>query len=119
MHALLSRLVRPKSWRSNDLGHLTVTVYTRAGCCCCHTALDLLNTYRRRHGFAVETIDVDTDPALASAYGTAVPVVAVKGKVRFRGVVNPALLERLLTAESRAKGAESAGRALDSPGAPR
>jgi hypothetical protein len=30
-----------------------------------------------------------------------VPVVAVNGKVRFRGVVNPALLERLLRAESR------------------
>jgi hypothetical protein len=30
-----------------------------------------------------------------------VPVVAVDGKVRFRGVVNPALLERLLIAEGR------------------
>jgi hypothetical protein len=30
-----------------------------------------------------------------------VPVVALNGKVRFRGVVNPTLLERLLTAESR------------------
>ena len=30
-----------------------------------------------------------------------VPVVAVDGKVRFKGVVNPVLLERLLLAESR------------------
>jgi hypothetical protein len=30
-----------------------------------------------------------------------VPVVAVNGKVRFRGKVNPVLLNRLLEAESR------------------
>jgi hypothetical protein len=30
-----------------------------------------------------------------------VPVVAVAGKVRFKGIVNPVLLERLLTAERR------------------
>ena len=41
------------------------------------------------------------DPELAAKYGNEVPVVAVNGKVRFRGVVNPALLERLLTAEGQ------------------
>jgi hypothetical protein len=30
-----------------------------------------------------------------------VPVVTVNGKVRFRGVVNPHLLKRLLRAEAR------------------
>jgi len=39
------------------------------------------------------------DPALAERYGLTVPVVAVDGKVRFKGVVNPVLLERLLAAQ--------------------
>jgi hypothetical protein len=46
-------------------------------------------------------VDIDTDPNLKSAYETEVPVVAVNGKVRFRGRVNPVLLNRLLEAESR------------------
>ena len=54
-----------------------------------------------RAGFAIEEVDIDGDPDLVAKYNTEVPVVAVNGKVRFRGVVNPALLDRLLLAESR------------------
>jgi hypothetical protein len=49
-------------------------------------------------------VDVDTDPELAAQYGTEVPVIAVNGKVRFRGAVNPVLLKRLLDAEKRNSG---------------
>jgi len=97
MTSLLTRLLR----RSPRAEHLTFTVYTRAQCCCCHKALDLLKEYQARSGFAIEEVDVDGDPELVAKYDTEVPVVAVNGKVRFRGVVNPALLERLLLAESR------------------
>jgi len=83
---------------------LRVTVYTRDGCGCCHKALDLVNGYRRRHGFLVDEVDVDSDPALAAEHGLSVPVVAVDGKVRFRGVVNPVLFERLLRAGAAGEG---------------
>jgi hypothetical protein len=63
--------------------------------------MDLLQDAQRRFGFAIEEVDIDGDPALVAAYDTEVPVVSVGGKVRFRGMVNPALLERLLVAESR------------------
>jgi glutaredoxin len=96
MLALLNRLVRRR-----PTSKLAFTVYTRAQCCCCHTALDQLRAAQRRHGFTLETIDVDTDPALVAQYGLSVPVVAVDGKVRFKGVVNPALLERLFIAEQQ------------------
>jgi glutaredoxin len=99
MMSLLSRLRRRRP--RADAAHLTFTVYTRPQCCCCHKALDLLEEFRARYGFVVETVDVDTDPALVAAHGATVPVVAVDGKVRFRGVVNPVLLQRLLEAESR------------------
>jgi glutaredoxin len=94
---LLSRLVRPRP----RADHLTFTVYTRRDCCCCHKALDLLKGYQRLHRFAIDEVDIDGDPDLVAAHGTSVPVVAIDGKVRFRGVVNPVLLERLLTAEAK------------------
>ncbi len=99
MTAMLTRLLR----RQPRADHLMFTVYTRAQCCCCHKALALLRDQQSRWGFAIETVDIDADPELAARYNTEVPVVAVNGKVRFRGVVNPALLERLLTAESRSR----------------
>src|SRR5580693_3620674 len=97
MTFLLTRLLR----RSPRAEHLTFTVYTRAQCCCCHKALDMLKAYQGRSGFAIEEVDIDRDRELVAKYDTEVPVVAVNGKVRFRGVVKPALLDRLLTAESR------------------
>lgn len=97
MITLLTRLPR----RSPRAEHLTFTVYTRQQCCCCHKALDVLRDHQDRWGFAVEAVDIDGDPELVARYNTEVPVVALNGKVRFRGVVNPALLERLLRAETR------------------
>jgi glutaredoxin len=78
-----------------------VTVYTREQCCCCHKAIDLLKQRQRRHGFAIEEVDVDRDPELVAEHGLSVPVVVIDGKTRFRGVVNPVLLDRLLDAEGR------------------
>jgi glutaredoxin len=99
MTSLLSRLVRPRP----RAGHLTFTVYTRKECCCCHKALDLLKDRQCQHQFAIEEVDVDADPELVAQHGQWVPVVVVEGKVRFRGVVNPVLLDRLLLAESRGR----------------
>lgn len=97
MTSLLTRLVR----RRSGPPAVHVTVYTRKGCCCCHKAIDLLNGLRRKHDLAIETVDVDSDPALAAEHGLSVPVVAIDGKVRFRGVVNPVLLDRLLANRGR------------------
>ena len=91
MTSLLTRLWR----RSPRAEHLTFTVYTRAQCCCCHKALDVLKDAQERFGFAIEEVDVDGDPNLVAQFDTEVPVVALNGKVRFRGVVKPALLDRL------------------------
>ena len=101
MLSLLSRWVRPRL--KVNVAHLDVTVYTREHCCCCHKAIDLLETYRRRHRFTMRTLDIDNDSLLVGRYDTTVPVVAVGGKVRFKGVVNPVLFERLLVAESRGR----------------
>jgi glutaredoxin len=99
MTTLLKRLLRRSD--SRKAAHLSFTVYSRAGCCCCDKAMIVLKDAQRRFGFTIEEVDIDEDPELVAKYNTEVPVVTVNGKVRFRGVVNPALLERLLVAESR------------------
>ncbi len=88
-------------WRGRRAESLSVVMYTRRGCHLCEEAWKRLEAARRRYGFELSARDVDADPALAVAYGDCVPVVTVNGKVRFRGVVNPVLLERLLRAETR------------------
>jgi hypothetical protein len=70
-------------------------MYTRQGCHLCETAWDVLAAEQRRCGYSLEKVDVDTDPALVAEHGLHVPVVAVNGKVRFRGIVNAVLLRRL------------------------
>ena len=75
---------------------LQFVFYTRQGCHLCEVAWQELRQAQRRHGFRLEAVDVDADPELAARYGTCVPVVTVNGRVRFRGVVNPVLLRRLL-----------------------
>lgn len=75
-----------------------VRVYTRKNCGCCEKAMAVLREAQARHGFEVETVDLDTEASaeLKAAYDAWVPVVEVGGKVRFKGQVNPALLDRLL-----------------------
>jgi glutaredoxin len=82
-------------WRSRVR---QVVLYTRRGCHLCDDAWALLERARRKHGFSLSQVDVDGDPELVRAYGLQVPVVLVDGRVRFRGRVNPVLLERLLRA---------------------
>ena len=103
MKTLLAKL-----WREPARAeHLKFTVYTRRGCHCCQKAIDLIKEHQRRHGFSLTEVDVDADPELLARYHTEVPVVAVDGKVRFRGVVNPVLLMRLILAESGKRSMEN------------
>jgi hypothetical protein len=73
-----------------------VVLYTRAGCHLCEDALGVLRRARRRYPFLLRQVDIDADEELTRLYGLCVPVVTVGGRVRFRGAVNPVLLEREL-----------------------
>jgi glutaredoxin len=91
----MSLLTRPAALPVLD--RMTVTLYTRAQCCCCRSALEVLEGYQETHGFTLEEVDA-SDPHLVDLIGPTVPVIAVDGKVRFRGEVNRVLFERLLEA---------------------
>lgn len=71
---------------------MDVVVYTRAGCHLCQVACDVLV----EHGLEPRQVDIDQHPELRRQFDTCVPVVAIDGKERFRGRVNPVLLRRLL-----------------------
>jgi hypothetical protein len=79
---------------------LHVVMFTRKGCHLCETAWQRLKARQHVHGFRLDAVDVDGDPALAVRFGNEVPVVTMDGKVRFRGEVNEVLLDRLLNAKS-------------------
>ena len=90
-----------RSWRGGGGGrlrHWRVVMYTRRGCHLCERAWAQLEEARQSYGFALSRADVDAEPELVRQYGECVPVVTVNGRVRFRGVVNPVLLRRLLRA---------------------
>jgi glutaredoxin len=79
-----------------------VLMYTRQGCHLCEQAWQALERASRRYPLTLQKVDVDTSPELVEKHGNCVPVVLVDGKVRFRGVVNPVLLERVLRGGSGA-----------------
>jgi Glutaredoxin-like domain (DUF836) len=95
------------AWLKRKLKPLPVSVavhiYTRASCHLCEKAHAQIMTFEHRYPLVVQQTDVDTDPELVARFGNCVPVVVVNGRVRFRGVVNNVLLERLLRAESHAR----------------
>jgi glutaredoxin len=93
-----------------SLGHVQVLVYTRCGCHLCEAAWQILQEAQRQYRFALESIDVDSDPDLTARYGKDVPVVIIDGRPRFRGSVNNVLLKRLLLAEATKKGNRSGAR---------
>jgi glutaredoxin len=71
---------------------MNVILYSRVGCHLCEEAQALLT----KHGLHAEVVDIDQDPKLREQFNECVPVVAIDGKVRFRGRVDPVLLQRLL-----------------------
>ncbi|MEZ5541662.1 MAG: glutaredoxin family protein [Pseudomonadota bacterium] len=56
------------------------TVYVRRGCHLCSDMTQALERLRHELGFSYTTVDIDRDPALASRYGTRVPVLVGDGE---------------------------------------
>jgi glutaredoxin len=74
-----------------------VVLYTRSGCHLCDDAAQLL----LQHGVTPTLVDIDADPDLKLRFDVSVPVVEIDGRIRFRGIVEPILLRRLLRSRQR------------------
>ena len=96
-HRALSKLRRALGLRATpQRGDLHFVMITRQGCHLCEQAWELLERFQKKHGIALQQVDVDTDPNLVAKHGNCVPVVLVNGEVRFRGRVNEVLLTRII-----------------------
>ena len=65
-----------------------VTLYTRAGCCLCVDAKQVIADARKRVDFDYAEIDIDTDEELIRRYNDEVPVIAINRRKAFKYQVN-------------------------------
>lgn len=77
-----------------------VVVYSRPDCCLCDEALLVLQEFSEELP-AARVVDISGDEQLEAEHGESIPVIEMDGRIRFRGIVNRALLRRLIDAESR------------------
>jgi glutaredoxin len=61
-----------------------VTLYTRAGCCLCDQAKQVLADARARVAFECEEIDIDRHTEWLALYNDEVPVIAIDGRKAFK-----------------------------------
>jgi glutaredoxin len=65
-----------------------VTLYTRAGCCLCDDAKNVISSARPHADFDYAEIDIDADPDLVRLYDHEVPVITINRRKAFKYKVN-------------------------------
>jgi glutaredoxin len=81
----------------------TVTLYGRPGCHLCDEARAVLLRLSAETPFALDEIDIETDPVLHARYLERIPVIALDGDELFDYEVDaPELLRRLGPQDGRA-----------------
>ena len=61
-----------------------VTLYTRAGCCLCDDAKQVISSARQSVDFDYAEIDIDGDPDLVRLYSHEVPVITINRRKAFK-----------------------------------
>jgi hypothetical protein len=85
----------------------SVIVYIKPECSLCGDVMAVLERARLRTPFALDEVDISTDPALRRRYSERVPVVAVDGVEAFDYLVDEQELQRLLEAPARGEASPS------------
>jgi glutaredoxin len=65
-----------------------VALYTRAGCCLCDDAKQVIAAARQQVDFDYAEIDIDGDPDLVRLYNHEVPVITIDRRKAFKYKVN-------------------------------
>ena len=81
-----------------------VQIMSRAGCCLCDEAAEVVADAARRHLCTWEKVDIDTDEGLSRRYGLDIPVVLIDGEACFRHHVDTEALDGMLALKRREKG---------------
>lgn len=74
----------------------SVVMFSRAGCCLCDKALEVLEELRGELDLDITVHDIDSDPELQQRYALSVPVIFVNEKLALKGRVDPDRLRRRL-----------------------
>ncbi|HVC19957.1 MAG TPA: glutaredoxin family protein [Vicinamibacterales bacterium] len=83
-----------------------LTLYTRPGCHLCDLMRDAVWRAAARVPLTLDEIDITTDPALTTRYGTEVPVLLAGGRELARHRITDAGLVEGLTRASRNRDAD-------------
>jgi predicted thioredoxin/glutaredoxin len=75
----------------------TCELLTRPGCGLCDEAMAVLISFQNSLP-AITTVDISDNPQLTRQFGESIPVVLLDGRVRFRGAVDPVLMQRIVDA---------------------
>ena len=75
-----------------------VVLYTKAGCCLCDRAKQVLARLQGEFGLEIQEVDVAGDAELLACYGEIIPVVVIDGQTRFESKIAEHYLRRALTA---------------------
>ena len=78
---------------------IRVTLYGRDGCQLSDEMRAVVERVARDLSFAVEEVDVDSDPSLVQAYGHDVPVLCINGRKAFKYRVDDRALRARLARE--------------------
>ena len=77
-----------------------VTLYTRAGCCLCDDAKQVITAASHHADFDYTEIDIDSDPDLVRLYDHEVPVITIDRRKAFKYRVNMNELLKKLAASA-------------------
>jgi glutaredoxin len=73
-----------------------VILYTRRDCGLCDEAAEELAALQHELGFALRTIDIDTDDELRERFNDVIPVVAVDERIVAQAPIPPGSLREAL-----------------------
>jgi glutaredoxin len=73
---------------------VNVEIYSRPGCHLCDVAKETIEKVRKRVAFDLRITNVESDPALETAYGQEIPVVMINGQKAFKYRVEEAEFEK-------------------------
>lgn len=79
---------------------ISLTLYSRPGCCLCDDMKAEIVQVQCDFPFTLEQIDISSDPALESRFGHEIPVLFVNGRKAFKHRLTAGELRRRLAHES-------------------
>lgn len=80
---------------------LTVTLYSRPGCCLCEEMEAIVRALQNEIPFQIKKVDISTDPKLNTRFSLEIPVLYINGHFAFMYELSEAELRQRLTRERK------------------